>query len=237
MSLRVASMLLAFLGLACVTPYDPFRVPAADLRTRIDTIALAPFYMDGSLGDEDSLGEELERMFTARLEARGLRVLPMELMREVWRRTGSEVGALYDPKTGKVDSERREAVEDEVYRELATAHEVDAILYSRVYLVDLYLVGSNVNLCGQKRRAYWGGDSFWGKATLVRGACLGVVLCDMEERELYGIRAGIETVETYALQTRARRPVAERFRNRAQLDQAVEAVVGPLADGVGGSNR
>ena len=50
------------------------------------------------------------------------------------------------------------------------------------------------------------------------------------ERELYGIRAGLETIETFAAQTRAVRPLEQRLRSPVRLRQAVEAAVGPLAD-------
>jgi hypothetical protein len=56
------------------------------------------------------------------------------------------------------------------------------------------------------------------------------VLYDMEERELYGIRSGLETVETFARQTRAVRPLEQRLRDPVRIREAVEATVGPLAD-------
>jgi hypothetical protein len=64
----------------------------------------------------------------------------------------------------------------------------------------------------------------------VHAACLTVKLYDMEERQLYGIRSGLETIETFARQTRAARPRAERLQDPERLGQAVEATVGPLAD-------
>ncbi|MBI4517338.1 MAG: hypothetical protein HY699_16155 [Deltaproteobacteria bacterium] len=80
-------------------------------------------------------------------------------------------------------------------------------------------------------KVYWpaAGISWSERTTLVLALCLDTGLYDLERRNLYGIRHGLETVETYFRQTRAVRPIKERLRDRARLVQAVEATLGPLA--------
>ena len=65
--------------------------------------------------------------------------------------------------------------------------------------------------------------------TLAVVLCLNSGLVDLEGRKLYGIRHGLEPVETYAQQTRAVRPVAERLQNPSRLNAVIEATLGPLA--------
>jgi len=55
----------------------------------------------------------------------------------------------------------------------------------------------------------------------------------MEERELYAIRSGLETIETFARRTRAVRPRPERLQDVERLKETVESTIGPLAQAAG----
>ena len=107
-------------------------------------------------------------------------------------------------------------------------------LYLKIDAVALYLPGRTVKYCGTTtdERIYWSPPeaSVPNRATLVMALCLNTDLVDLEGRDLYGIRHSLETVETYAEQTRAVRPLAQRLQDRARLVAAVEATLGPLAD-------
>lgn len=223
----IASLLVA----SCVTPYDPFKIPAEDLRARVDTIALAPFAVGSDIGDRERLRPRVEELATQRLKAGGWRIVPMDTVESIWEQTGNEVGPLYDHR-GKVDSDRREIVEDLVLRKLIAVHNVDAVLYLKILPVDLNVVRGETLFCGVWGKPYWpGGPMGIGKvATLARAGCLYANLYDMEGREIYNIRHGLEIYETYAKQTRALRPLEERFTKDEQLRAAVEATLGPLAD-------
>jgi hypothetical protein len=50
------------------------------------------------------------------------------------------------------------------------------------------------------------------------------------ERLWRAAAADVETVETFASQTRAARPLEQRLRDSQRLQQAVEAAIGPFAD-------
>ena len=60
------------------------------------------------------------------------------------------------------------------------------------------------------------------------GACLQLALYDRDQGEICGIRYGVEFVDTYALQTHARKPLAERLRDPAVIEEAIQEIVGPL---------
>jgi len=226
-----ARLVVVILLAGCAKPYDPFRVPRDQVTGRIRTIALAPIRVDPDLVDGVPARERIERLATERLSAGGFAVVQTAQMDRLWRDAVADVGNVYDPITGKGDEKRFGLVRDAVFRELATRSRVDAVLYLSVYDVALYLTGRNVRFCGRDDAAYWPGGrlGILEQATLVRAACLGATLFDMNEHVLYSIQSGIEPVETYARQTRAARPRAERLQDVLRLQRAVDDAVGPLA--------
>jgi hypothetical protein len=233
---RIRTLLLlaaALAAAACATPYDPYRVPSAELRARVRTIALAPMLVNPNAAERATARERIEPLVRARLARGGFEVVPAEVWEGLWRTAAADVGDVFDPVSGKVDDERWKAVEAAVYHELAGAHGVDAVLRLRLDTVDVHLARKNVAYCGVQDAVYWPGSTFsvLETATYVLGSCLYAVLLDLDERELYGIRSGVELVETYARQTRAVRPQAERLADASRLREAVEATIGPLADG------
>lgn len=219
-------------GSACATPYDPFLIPAAELRSRVRTIALAPLRVSASVAEREFAREQIEPMVSARLSAGGFQVIASAEMEKLWRSAAGDVGDLFDPVTGRIDQERYDAVEASVYHELRAQHDADAVLWLRIDTVELYLATRNATFCGTTDAVYWPGGQLGTleQATLVIASCLYTNLYDMEERELYGIRSGLETIETFARQTRAERPLGERLKDRGRLREAVEATLGPLAD-------
>jgi len=217
---------------ACATPYDPFRIPASELRGRVRTIALAPLRASADVADREQARAQIEPIVSARLSAGGFQVVASAEMEKLWRSAAGDVGDLFDPVTGKIDQERYDAVEASVYHELRAQHGADAVLWMRIDTVELYLATRNATFCGTTDAIYWPGGKLenFERATLVVASCLYTHLYDMEERELYSIRSGLEIVETFARQTRAERPQGERLKNPGRLREAVEATVGPLAD-------
>lgn len=232
---RAAVAVLATLLLhACASqpPYDPFKTPAAEVRQRVQTIAIAPLMASPQQVDTGAARSRIEELATARLRAGGYAVVPSAETERIWRRAAADVGGVYDPVDGEVDEPRFEAVQTAIYRDLAAEQHADAVLYLRVTPIPLYLPDSRVEYCGLERAEplYWPSGGSPANPTLAVVLCLSAVLADLEGRELYGIRHGLEVVETYAQQTRAVRPVAERVRDPARLDAAVEATLGPLAE-------
>lgn len=221
---------------ACVRPppYNPFKTASREVRDRVQTIALAPLTAASTLADRKSAWAQLEPMVTERLKAGGFAVVPSEEMEKLWRRAANDVGGVFDPVTGEVDKTRFETVEAAVYRDLGTDRDVDAVLYLTIAAVVLYLPGPTVNYCGitTNEPLYWPSSAapLVEAATVAVALCLNALLLDLEGRELYAIRHGLETIETYAEQTRAIRPIAERLQRRAGFVDAVEKTVGPLAE-------
>lgn len=104
--------------------------------------------------------------------------------------------------------------------------EPDAILSLSVQAVDLHLPEATPTYCGIKDDLYWPAKKIGfvdyvtqNRPTLARALCLSAHLYDMEERELYAIRGGLELFQTFAWQKRATRPVGERLRNLDRLER------------------
>lgn len=229
---RLACAVLAVVLTACAAPYDPFRIPIAELRSRVRTIAVAPLLAAPDVVDVARAGATIEPLLADRIAAAGFAVVPSDVMERAWRRAAEDVGGVFDPVTGAADPERFEAVQAAVFRDLRTRHHVDAVLHATIAVVALPLTGGTVSYCGRRSDAiYWPSSAAGGlrtEPTLVTVLCLNAWLYDMEQRELYGIRHGIEPVGTYLRQTRAVRPIAERLGDRARLTTAVDEVLGPL---------
>ena len=232
------SILVCSASCSSTTPYDPFRISESELRSRVQTIALAPLQVSPFLADPAFARSQIEPVAATRLTAGGFAVVPSAEIERLWKSFAADVGDLFDPETGRVEAERWEAVEAAVYRDLQSEHGVDAVLYLGIASVDLHLPTANAVYCGTEDSLYWPNwnlefvDSTQAKrtTTLARALCLTATLYDMEERQIYAIRSGLEMIETYAMQTRARRPIEERLRDPERLQQAIEATLGPLAD-------
>jgi hypothetical protein len=191
---------------------------------------ISPLRVGSDLADPREARALIEPRVVERLERGGFRIVPSAAFDALWRSAAATVGDVYDRKTGERNKERWEAVEAAVYLDLAAKHGADAVLYLQIDTVDLHLASENVQFCATPGRLYWPTGWPWGtRAVLARAACLSVVLYDLEERRLYGIRTGLMTTETYAQQTHAERAAGEVLRDEAVLERALEKALGPLA--------
>jgi hypothetical protein len=232
--LRGTSAMIAMMASSCVRPpYDPFKTSSSEVRERVRTIAIAPLLVAATLADREAVRAQLEPAVTARLEAGGFTVVPSTEMERLWRRAADDVGDVFDPVTGALDKAQFKTVEAAVYRDLRSERNVDAVLYLGINAVVLYLPPATVAYCGTTvpEPLYWPATAppLRGAATVAVVLCLNAELADLEGRELYGIRHGLEPIETYAAQTRAVRPFNERLEQPARLVEAVDVTVGPLA--------
>ena len=231
---------MALLGIACAPkpPAPPPLQPAEEMRQRgVRTIALAPLRVDAGIADPVRARSELEPRVTARLVAAGFEVVPSAEFERLWRSAASEVGGVYDPVTGEHDRERFDAVQASVLHDLRVRHRADAVLRMAVVRVSFYLPDAALWFYGTKDLLYWprreGQTAGFDRATFAAVSCLDLRLTDLDERELYTDRGGLETIETYAGQTRAERPLDERMRDPERLEQAIDyamlALTGPAA--------
>jgi hypothetical protein len=84
-------------------------------------------------------------------------------------------------------------------------------------------------LCDVQRDVYWPEELAMGtRVTIAYGACLQVEIFDTKMQTLYRIWRGLEFVDTYALQTHASKPIAQRLHDPALLEEALAITLGPL---------
>jgi hypothetical protein len=218
----------------CVTPYDPFKIPEEWLRTRVHSVVVQPLVVHPDLVEVERVRPLVEDRVIAMLEEGGFSVVTPEEWRRRWLSIAHDVGEIWDPKTGERDDERYEIAARALRHELATERGVQAQVWLGLYTVRLDSGNRAIDFCGARGDVYWphplparlpAGD----RITVAEGLCLGVLVFDMDQQELYSIRHGIEMVETYAFQTHASRPVEERVRNAQVLEAAIDAVIGPFA--------
>ncbi|MEM9175914.1 MAG: hypothetical protein AAGC67_11830 [Myxococcota bacterium] len=236
------------LSVGCAKPYDPFQVPRDDVRAQVRTVAISPYTAPHSQMDAERARATFEPLVTERLEAAGLTVVPSEVWLGIHRQAAEDLGGIYDPSTGEGDEEKLELLNETLYAELANQHDVDALLFLQVKQVRLDLKRAELDFCGKSGRVNFpkreDGTGFSargtltgtgvGTVTLAYASCLSAMLFDMDRNFLYGIQHGLEVFDSYARQTRAKRPREERLKDPAVIEEAVETVVGPLADGYAG---
>jgi len=208
------------------------------VRGRLTTIAMAPVNISFSMMSQTDARATFEPTATERLERTGFKVIPSEVWEDLWNQSASDVGGIFDVSTGAVDEERFDLVRESVYQTLESEYDVHAVLYLAVEIDDYYNPGSTFYFCATRGEVYFPTDgslqrNFSLDVTLARAACLVARLYDMERRFLYGVQSGLEVIETFAEQTRAVRPKSERLKDPDRIKEALEAVIGPLADGAG----
>jgi len=229
---RVAAFVTCFAlaGLGCATPPDPFQVPEAEVRAQVRTVALVPLVASQDLVEVERVRSVIEPRAIAMLREGGFAVIPPDEWEQRWLAAAREAGEIWDPVTGARDDERYGAVRDELLRTLQAERNVDAVVY--VYLFRQPVEGSGPSplLCEVQRDVYWPRElPLSTRVTLAYGACLQVEMYDTGMRQLYRLRHGVEFVDTYARQTHASKPLAERVRDPALLEEALATTLGPLA--------
>src|SRR5262249_2166669 len=149
-----SSLLAAF---ACTTPYDPFKVPASELRHRVDTVAVSPLGVTVELDDVDRVRALIEPRVVSMLREGGFDVVPPEEWDRRWLAVAREIGPIWDPVTGKRDDERYKAAQSALHHDLALERGVDAVVQVTLYLQPVEGSLTSPLLCGIPRDVYWPG--------------------------------------------------------------------------------
>ena len=227
--IAVVAACCALAGLGCATS-DPFTIPADELRAQVDTVALLPLRISAGLVEDERVRTLIEPRALAMLREGGFAVVPPAEWDQGWRSLAHEAGEIWNPVTGERNDERFRAVQSDLLRKLAAERGVDAIVDLHLFRQPLEGSGPAPLLCDVHRDVYWPEELARStRVTLAYGACLHVEVYDMEMRELYRIWRGIEFVDTYALQTHASKPLDQRLRDPALLEEALTLTLGPLA--------
>jgi hypothetical protein len=228
--LRIAIGLGLLAAAGCRSTHSGFIVPEAEARDTVSTVAIARIFVPDVTEAPAELRTLVETQATQRLEAAGLKVVDTSVWDATWRQSADDLGGVIDRATRAVDEKKFEQVRDAVFRELRSRHGVDAVAYFAVEVVDTYGVLEEASACGGLTPVYWSGRWSGSRATLVRTACLKLLVVDPSNRPLYGLRYPIEGIETIGRQTRATRPKGETLRDPALILEALARILKPLEE-------
>jgi hypothetical protein len=191
-------MALLLAGCASKVPYDPFKVPPEQVRSRVKTVALTPMDTPRDLEDPAAATKLLD-LVEVELRQGGLTIVGVTQFKAIWDSMTAGMSGFYDPVTGRRDEEKVKSVRLQVYQELKTKFNVDAVLFSRVNVVGAELDHDTAKWDGTSEGA--GRKKFW-KAVLgeshsgtVPALSLQVFLFDTDDIELYVNSGGIQVLE------------------------------------------
>lgn len=229
---RIVVFGAALVLVGCAPPPPGFRIHPPELRDRIGVIAIAVPRLPLGADEDGALRSQLDAQLGERLRAAGFGVVSSDEWERLWRSLASDVGGIYDPKTGAGDDAKFEIVYDAAFRELRASRGVDAVAFLSIELIHLFGVSERAAACGGRVEIFWPGGWHGQRATIATVACLELGIYDDLHGSVYGLRTLVEATETHGHQTRARRRRDERFADGEGLSQAIDRVVSPFVEKV-----
>ncbi len=217
----------------CDKHQKPFRVPSADLRAAVHTIALTPVWLQAEV--HDSIRRRtlaLDSLLAATLEAGGFSLVPATVAESLWSAIRDSSGALYDAATGRPDSARMEAARERFRTTLHGEFQADGILFSSVVGVAARFDDGSAQWDGAKQplanfgkrfvQALLKGGTYEGKtaALSLRTALVGV-----DGRLLYDNRGGLQIVSIPRAGKFIDVPESELLADTARVRGAVHIAV------------
>ena len=183
--------------------------------------------------------ERLATALTAGLQRAGFEVVPPASYAAVWDPIDAASGGFYDPLTGKLRLEKRDAAIREAIQKLATDSPVDAVFLSQVVLRPARLEkgeakwdGASVELSGGTMGGLFGGSS--GLGGTVPALSLEVRAIDKDLNEVFLGRGGIELLVRFKggslLEPGSfdERPESDWLDKPANDEKAVQRAIAPL---------
>ena len=116
-------------GCASAPPYDPFRVTEEQFHAKVKRIALAPVAISAQSGVSAETRQRFDAQLETRIQALGFATVPARIWREAMERGERESGGLFDPKTGRLDSAKADALIQRTMREVQAQAQFDAVLF------------------------------------------------------------------------------------------------------------
>jgi hypothetical protein len=232
------ALLCCVTGCATTKPYNPFKVPQADIKSKVKIVALVPINVPTDLDNPDPVKSTFETLVAAKLKDGGYQVVPSDEYNKIWKQMMEQLGGFFDPMTGKRDNEKFKTVRQHTLRELAAKTKADAIL-------DFSLSPIKVNFANN--RAVWHGTSEYlmsggAFAAFLGGSFSGSVLAlslvvdlsDINDVEMYVNAGGIQSLSKLSGSRFVNVPRSELFvdeeRNRKAVDIALNPLIGKAVE-------
>ena len=134
----LVTVLIALIEVGCATttPYNPFKIDQNKFYANTKTIALAPCWVRPDLEVSEQVIDKFELIIADKLREAGFLVVPSKHYRDIWKRMIEQMGGYFDPKTGKRDESKFKAIQEHCYREIGRKFKSDAVLISRILIVE-----------------------------------------------------------------------------------------------------
>jgi hypothetical protein len=200
-ALAVIFLVAAITG--CVTPpYDPFVISRSEIYERVDTLAMMPLQCP-DFDRKEEVSARYETLITERLEAAGFKVVPSEESSSIRNAMIEQLGGMFDPITGQVSEEKRQAVSDHLVQELNAKFEFDAYVAPKIVPFKANWAGNSATWGGVTetvtgKTGFWAAFSNANMSGTIPALSLVVVLRDKTDSEAYYVGiGGIQLVAHY----------------------------------------
>ncbi len=186
----------------CVTPYDPFVISRSEIYERVDTLAMMPLQCP-DFDRKEEVSARYEALITERLEAAGFKVIPSEESSSIRNSMIEQMGGMFDPITGHVSEEKRQAVSDHLVQEMNAKFDIDAYIVPKIVIVEANWTGNAAGWDGVTdtttgKTGFWAAFSNPNLGGTLPAMSLFVVLRDKTDSEGYYVgRGGIQLVAHY----------------------------------------
>ncbi len=187
----------------CVTtPYDPFILSRSEIYERVETLAMMPLQCP-DFDRKEEVSARYEALITERLEAAGFKVIPSEESSSIMNYKIEDLGGMFDPTTGEVDEEKRQAVSDHLLQELNAKFDFDAYIVPKIEIVKASWKGNSatwddVTETVSGKTGFWATFKNQDMSGTIPAMSLYVVLKDKTDSEGYYVGiGGIQLVAHY----------------------------------------
>ncbi len=231
-ALWAAAMAVVASGCATTTPYNPFKIPQSEIKSKTKIIALSPINFPTDIDNPDPVKAKFEALVTAKLQEGGYQVVPSSEYAAIWKQMVEQLGGFFDPITGKRDEQKVKTVREHTLRELAAKTKADAILDSAVSPMKVSFANNRAAWHGTSEYLISGGalaaflaPTFSGTVTALS---LVVDLSDIHDVEMYVNAGGIQSLMKLSGSRFVAVPRSDLFVDEERNRKAAEIALNPL---------
>lgn len=176
---------------------NSFEMPREQILAKVHRVGLIPVTLGDEFKERSDVKARYEQLLAERLQKLGWEVVPSARYDEVLLQLKREIGGYYDPFTGEVSVEKRDAVSEHAQREFFRLHRLDASLSPAIRRVSAYWSHNSAFWHGVEESST-GKDGFWaamnspGATGTIPALSLVVALFGADDKMMYGRLGGIQ---------------------------------------------
>jgi hypothetical protein len=206
-ALTILAVILGLIGCAHRQAYTPFKVDEQEFYQRIGTIALASVSIPDGIPNAEDVKNKFQDSISDKLREAGYHIIAAKIFSETWDNMSKQLGGIFDNNTGEIIKSKRDAVWEDIRKELESRYKANAIILPTVYAVQAPF-RCGIVTWDEAMEYVWVGQygkpesefsrflSCMGNSTsgTTSALSLGVIIIDMKGNKLYGNKAGIQVL-------------------------------------------